>query len=426
MVMCSQGTGQNGKGVDLLLQYRLKAADAPILRLLDGIIVQGLEAGASDIHLEPGTERNRVRYRIDGVLQQAQSITMERHTALISCVKLMAGMDIAEKRKPQDGRSQIAHNGQKIDLRVSSLPTIQGEKIVIRVLNSKVNQLRLEDMGFTGVNLARYRTMYRASYGLVLVTGPTGSGKTTTLYATLEELNQPERNIITIEDPVEYHMEGANQVAVNTKIGMTFANGLRSILRQDPNIIMIGEIRDRETAEIAIQAALTGHLVFSTLHTNTAAGAVTRLLDMGIEPFLAASALRGVVAQRLVRKLCPACKKKYMADKAMWEWKRFRNLACEEKDRDESKPPDSLALYRQSGCDACRQNGYRGRIAVHEVLPVNAVLKNKIICGDSEQELWNAAKAEFPGISSLEEDGMQKVKQGITSVQELLRVLGTV
>ena len=281
-------------------------------------------------------------------------------------------------------------------------------------------------MGFTGVNLARYRTMYRASYGLVLVTGPTGSGKTTTLYATLEELNQPERNIITIEDPVEYHMEGANQVAVNTKIGMTFANGLRSILRQDPNIIMIGEIRDRETAEIAIQAALTGHLVFSTLHTNTAAGAVTRLLDMGIEPFLAASALRGVVAQRLVRKLCPACKKKYMADKAMWEWKRFRNLACEEKDRDESKPPDSLALYRQSGCDACRQSGYRGRIAVHEVLPVNAVLKNKIICGDSEQELWNAAKAEFPGISSLEEDGMQKVKQGITSVQELLRVLGTV
>ena len=404
MVMCSQGTGQNGKGVDLLLQYRLKAADAPILRLLDGIIVQGLEAGASDIHLEPGTERNRVRYRIDGVLQQAQSITMERHTALISCVKLMAGMDIAEKRKPQDGRSQIAH----------------------RVLNSKVNQLRLEDMGFTGVNLARYRTMYRASYGLVLVTGPTGSGKTTTLYATLEELNQPERNIITIEDPVEYHMEGANQVAVNTKIGMTFANGLRSILRQDPNIIMVGEIRDRETAEIAIQAALTGHLVFSTLHTNTAAGAVTRLLDMGIEPFLAASALRGVVAQRLVRKLCPACKKKYMADKAMWEWKRFRNLACEEKDRDESKPPDSLALYRQSGCDACRQSGYRGRIAVHEVLPVNAVLKNKIICGDSEQELWNAAKAEFPGISSLEEDGMQKVKQGITSVQELLRVLGTV
>ena len=293
----------------MLLQYPLKEEDAPILRLLDGIIVQGLEAGASDIHLEPGMERNRVRYRIDGVLQQAQRIPMERHAALISCVKLMAGMDIAEKRKPQDGRSQVTHSGKKIDLRISSLPTIQGEKIVIRVLNSEANQLRLEDMGFTGDNLARYRTMYKASYGLVLITGPTGSGKTTTLYATLQELNQPERNIITVEDPVEYRMEGMNQVSVNVKTGMTFANGLRSILRQDPNIIMIGEIRDRETAEIAIQAALTGHLVFSTLHTNTAAGAVTRLLDMGIEPYLAASALRGVVAQRLVRKLCPVCKK---------------------------------------------------------------------------------------------------------------------
>ena len=410
----------------MLLQYQLKAEDAPILRLLEGIIVQGLKAGASDIHLEPGTERNRVRYRIDGVLQQAQRIPMERHTALISCVKLMAGMDIAEKRKPQDGRSQVTHSGQKIDLRISSLPTIQGEKIVIRVLNSEANQLRLEDMGFTGENLARYRTMYRASYGLVLITGPTGSGKTTTLYATLHELNQPERNLITVEDPVEYRMEGVNQVAVNTKTGMTFANGLRAILRQDPNIIMIGEIRDRETAEIAIQAALTGHLVFSTLHTNTAAGAVTRLLDMGIEPFLVASALRGVVAQRLVRKLCPACREKYMADKGMWEWKCFRNSACEGNKRDEMKEPDSLILYRQSGCEACRQSGYRGRMAIHEVLPVNGVLKDKIICGASEQELWNAAKREFTDISSLEEDCIQKVKQGITSVQELQRVMGTV
>lgn len=409
-----------------MLQYQLKAEDAPILRLLDGIIVQGLEAGASDIHLEPGTEWNRIRYRVDGVLQQTQRIPMERHAALISCVKLMAGMDIAEKRKPQDGRSQITHSGQKIDLRISSLPTIQGEKIVIRVLDSEANQLRLEDMGFTGANLARYRTMYKASYGLVLITGPTGSGKTTTLYATLQELNQPERNIITVEDPVEYRMEGVNQVAVNTKTGMTFANSLRSILRQDPNIIMIGEIRDRETAEMAIQAALTGHLVFSTLHTNTAAGAVTRLLDMGIEPFLAASALRGVVAQRLVRKLCPVCKKKYMADKAMRGWERFQNLACEGKKGDEEKPPDGLAFYRQSGCDACRQSGYRGRIAVHEVLPVNAVLKDKIILGASEQELWNVAKTELPDISSLEEDGMQKVKQGVTSIQELLRVLGAV
>ena len=409
-----------------MLQYQLKAEDVPILRLLDGIIVQGLEAGASDIHLEPGTERNRVRYRIDGVLQPAQQIPMERHIALVSCVKLMAGMDIAEKRRPQDGRSQVTHSGQKVDLRIASLPTILGEKIVIRVLDSEANQLRLEDMGFSRVNLDRYRTIYKSSYGLILLTGPTGSGKTTTLYATLKELNQPERNIITVEDPVEYRMEGVNQVAVNTKIGMTFASGLRSILRQDPDIIMIGEIRDRETAEIAIQAALTGHLVFSTLHTNTAVGAVTRLLDMGIEPFLVASALRGIVAQRLVRKLCPECKNKYMADKAMWEWKRFLNVVCEGDQRDEPEPPDSLTLYRQSGCIACRQSGYRGRTAIHEVLPVNTVLKDKIICGASEQDLWSAAKSEFPGIYSLEEDAVRKIKEGTTSVQELLRVLGTV
>ena len=308
-----------------MLQYQLKMEDAPILRLLDTVIVQGLEAGSSDIHLEPGNEFNRVRYRIDGVLQQAQRISMERHTALVSCVKLMAGMDIAEKRKPQDGRAQVTHGGQKIDLRVSSLPTVLGEKVVIRVLDSEANQLDLEDMGFTKTNLAYYRAMYKSSYGLILVTGPTGSGKTTTLYATLQELNRPERNIITIEDPVEYRMDGVNQVAVNTKIGMTFASGLRAILRQDPNIIMIGEIRDRETAEISIQAALTGHLVFSTLHTNTAAGAITRLLDMGIEPFLAASALRGIVAQRLVRKLCPVCKQEYTVDEAMWEWRLFQD-----------------------------------------------------------------------------------------------------
>ena len=405
-----------------MLQYQMKMEDAPILRLLDAVIVQGLEAGCSDIHLEPGSEFDRIRYRIDGVLQQAQKIPMERHTALVSCVKLMAGMDIAEKRKPQDGRAQVTHGGQKIDLRVSSLPTVLGEKIVIRVLNSEANLLRLEDMGFTETNLSLYRTMFRSSYGLILLTGPTGSGKTTTLYATLQELNRPERNIITIEDPVEYRMEGVNQVAVNTKIGMTFASGLRSILRQDPNIIMIGEIRDRETAEISIQAALTGHLVFSTLHTNTATGAITRLLDMGIEPFLAASALRGIVAQRLVRKLCPACKQEYTVDKGMWEWKLFQDSTCSGKE--EQQPQNRFALFRQYGCEACLQSGYRGRIAIHEVLPVSTALKDKIIRHVSEQELWNAAKTEFSGLFSLEEDGMSKVKSGVTSIQECLRVLG--
>ncbi|MBR4908356.1 MAG: type II/IV secretion system protein [Acidaminococcaceae bacterium] len=405
-----------------MLQDQLKMEDAPILRLLDAVIVQGLEAGSSDIHLEPGNEFNRVRYRIDGVLQQAQRIPMDRHTALVSCVKLMAGMDIAEKRKPQDGRAQVTHGGQKIDLRVSSMPTVLGEKIVIRVLDSETNLLQLEDMGFTETNLDLYRLMFRSSYGLILLTGPTGSGKTTTLYATLQELNVPERNIITIEDPVEYRMEGINQVAVNAKIGMTFAGGLRSILRQDPDIIMIGEIRDRETAEISIQAALTGHLVFSTLHTNTAAGAITRLLDMGIEPFLAASALRGIVAQRLIRKLCSACKQEYVVDESAWEWNVLRDVASTGKA--EWGTRDRFTLFRQSGCEGCRQSGYKGRIAVHEVLPVSAVLKEKIICHASEKELWGAAKAEFTGLVSLEEDGMHKVKEGLTSMQELLRVLG--
>ena len=284
---------------------------------------------------------------------------MERHTALVSCVKLMAGMDIAEKRKPQDGRAQVMHENKKVDLRVSSLPTVLGEKIVIRVLDSDTSRLRLEGMDFTTNNLALFRDMYKSPYGLVVLTGPTGSGKTTTLYATLQELNRPERNIVTIEDPVEYCMEGVNQVAVNAKTGMTFASGLRSILRQDPNIIMIGEIRDRETAEISIQAALTGHLVFSTLHTNTAAGAVTRLLDMGIEPFLVASALRGIVAQRLVRRLCPDCKKEYTVDESMWEWKLLQNTIDTEKNGDETKRQNNLTLYRPAGCEICRHSGYR-------------------------------------------------------------------
>ena len=397
-----------------MLQYQLKMEDAPILRLLDAIIVKGLEDKASDIHMEPGTDRNRVRYRIDGVLQQAQRLPMERHTALVSCIKLMAGMDIAEKRIPQDGRTQIMRDGQAVDLRVSSLPTIAGEKVVIRILDSGTQRLCLADMGFTKENLQSYQAMYRASYGLILLTGPTGSGKTTTLYATLQELNRPERNIVTIEDPVEYRMDGINQVAVNTKAGMTFAGGLRSILRQDPNVIMIGEIRDRETAEISIQAALTGHLVFSTLHTNTAAGAITRLLDMGIEPYLAASALQGIVAQRLVRRLCPGCKQAYVPNESDWE----RTLAQMTDDN------QALPLYKAGGCDACHQSGYKGRIAIHEMLPVNTALKSQIINRASEQELWNAAKQEFSNLTTLAEDGLRKVCEGQTSAQELLRVLG--
>ena len=400
-----------------MLQYQLKMEDAPVLRLLDAIIAGGLDGKASDIHLEPGTELDRVRYRIDGVLQQAQRLPMERHAALVSCVKLMSGMDIAEKRKPQDGRAQVVRAGQKIDLRVSSLPTISGEKIVIRVLYPEGCGRCLDDMGFTEENLCLYRDMYKASNGLVLVTGPTGSGKTTTLYAALQELNQPERNIVTIEDPVEYRMDGINQVAVNIKAGMTFAGGLRSILRQDPNVIMIGEIRDRETAEISIQAALTGHLVFSTLHTNTAAGAITRLTDMGIEPFLIASALRGIVAQRLVRRLCPACKKEYCPDESAWERAYFKN-------RDNDTDNTHQHLFTACGCDRCHHSGYSGRIAIHEILPVSTTLKNMIIKQASEHTLWSAAKAVSPKLTTLEEDGMRKVLDGQTSAQELMRALG--
>ncbi len=421
-----------------MLQYQLKMEDAPVLHLLDSIITRGLEENASDIHLEPGERYCRIRYRVDGVLQQEQrNIPEERHGALASCLKLMAGMDIAEKRVPQDGRAQITWKDKRVDLRISSLPTIMGESVVVRILDSQTGRLSLDEMGFTKEALLRYRTMFQAPYGLILLTGPTGSGKTTTLYATLQELNRPERNIVTVEDPVEYRMEGINQVAVNLKAGMTFAGGLRSILRQDPNVIMIGEIRDRETAAISIQAALTGHLVFSTLHTNTAAGAITRLADMGTEPFLIASALRGIVAQRLVRKLCPACRKKCMSTLSSLERKRpDSGITDDFPDRDKCfengtadglygmTEPGEIQLYEANGCEQCHQSGYHGRVAIHEVLPISPALKYKISCRVSEQEIWETARAEFPDLVSLEESGLRKVHDGITSRQELFRVLG--
>lgn len=396
-----------------MLDLQLNTEDAPILRLLDSIIAQGVQENASDIHLEPGTEKSRIRYRIDGVLQQMQSLSGARHNALVSCVKLMAGMDIAEKRLPQDGRSQVIVEGRRIDLRVSSLPTILGEKLVIRILDGEAQKLSLAELNFTSENLELYRAMYRASHGLILLTGPTGSGKTTTLYATLMELNSPARNIITVEDPVEYRIDGLNQVAVNARTGLTFARGLRSILRQDPNIIMVGEIRDRETAEISIQAALTGHLVFSTLHTNTAAGTITRLLDMGVEPFLLASALRGVVSQRLVRTLCSRCKGAYYADVTGWEYKYFGLSACERQQ-----------FFCENGCAACHGSGFKGRVAVQEVFPVGEPVKEKILQGATETELLQVVKTAFPTFHTLQEDGCRKVLEGKTSPREVLRVIG--
>lgn len=291
--------------------------EKPVPELIDELINRAVKQQASDIHLEPLEKATRIRFRIDGLLQTAATIFKEKHEAMISRLKVLGGMDIAEKRVPQDGRLDMLCDGRKIDLRISVLPVINGEKAVIRILDRESALLPLKNLSFSPANLERYKKIYTAAHGIALVTGPTGSGKSTTLYATLNELNAETQNIITIEDPVEYKITGINQVAVNNRTGLTFARGLRAIIRQDPNIIMIGEIRDAETANIAVQAALTGHLVFSTLHTNTAAGAITRLLDMGVEGFLLSSAIRGVVGQRLVRKICPHCRQQYEAE--TWE-----------------------------------------------------------------------------------------------------------
>ena len=346
--------------------------------------------------------------RIDGVLYKEAEMNKTLMQAVVSRIKVLAGMDIAEKRLPQDGSIKLELDGRNIDLRISSLPTILGEKIVIRILDREKFALNLDELNFTPENLALYRRLYNYGSGIVLLTGPTGSGKTTTLYATLAELNSSERNIVTIEDPVEYRINGISQVAVNEKAGLTFASGLRSILRQDPDIIMLGEIRSLDTAATAIRAALTGHLVFSTLHANNAAGAAVRLVDMGIEPFLVASALRGVVAQRLVRRICPHCKTAYAAN-------------AEEKDYLNITGGDDLTLYKGSGCEKCRGTGYLGRMALQEVMPVVPELK-KFILGKAQEETLFAEAEKF-GAVSMRSDGEQKVLKGHTSLEEVLQAV---
>lgn len=379
----------------------MQAAD-----IVENIFSKAIKLHASDIHIEPLDIKTRVRLRIDGLLRSIEDIPAARHNSIISRIKVLCGMDIAEKRVPQDGRLEITRYGRCIDLRISTLPTIRGEKIVIRVLDKERTLFSLNQLAFSVENLNLYQSMYQTARGIVLITGPTGSGKSTTLYATLNDLNTQEQNIITIEDPVEYKIAGINQVAVNPKTGLTFAKGLRAIVRQDPNIIMVGEIRDIETAQIAIQSALTGHLVLSTLHTNSAAGAVTRLLDMGIEPFLLASALRGVVAQRLVRKICPYCCKQYEADD--WE-KNFLHVPAERE----------LLLQRGEGCEKCGFTGYKGRMAVQEVLPITEQITGLILHHDSETMIQEAARQH--GFISLKEDEIDKVMAGYTTVAELIR-----
>jgi len=384
--------------------------EAPVVRLINSIFTQAIEQKASDIHIEPAENHVRIRYRIDGMLQEIMTLPKKIRSAVISRVKIMANMDIAEKRAPQDGRIMLKLGSQEFDLRVSSLPTVYGEKIVTRLLDKgSMKSYKLENVGFDPQSLNIFRNALKSSYGLLLITGPTGSGKTTTLYAALNEINTIEKNIVTVEDPVEYMLEGINQTQVNAKARMTFAAGLRAILRQDPDVILVGEIRDGETAEIAVKAATTGHLVLSTLHTNDAAGAFTRLVDMDIEPFLVASSVLGAVAQRLVRLICPKCRQSYVPPPDSPE-RLFVGIG----------PEQPLTLYRGAGCNECRNSGYRGRMAILEVLPMTAGLRALIIQKASADEVKQKALAE--GMVTLRTDGIQKALRGLTTIGEVMRV----
>ncbi len=387
------------------------ADDAPVVRFVNLLIAQAISDRASDIHLEPTEHDLRVRYRIDGVLQDAHHAPRSIVNGVVSRLKIMAGMNIAERRVPQDGRLSVTHQGATMDLRVATLPTVWGEKIVARVLDNTNTRLGLDDLGFSGNNRTRFAEAYGKPYGMILATGPTGSGKSTTLYATLNILNQPQVNVITVEDPVEYRLPGINQVQTNPKAGLTFASALRSILRSDPDIVLIGEIRDHETANIAVEAALTGHLVLSTLHTNDAPSAVTRLVEMGIEPFLVGSALDCIVAQRLCRCLCPRCKEEYVPNRTELAQLRF------------TMPEDGpTRLYRPVGCAACAKTGYRGRMALHEVLPVTHEIEKLAVHRAATEEIARTAREQ--GMTTLRDDGWQKVLAGRTSVEEVLRVVG--
>ena len=383
--------------------------NAPIISIVNSLLDQAVQDKASDIHVEPEEKLLRVRFRVDGVLREVITFPKNTQAAILSRIKIMADMDIAEKRLPQDGRIKLTKQSREIDIRVSTMPTILGEKVVMRILDKSAMNIKLNELGFTANNFALYQDMYDSAYGLVLVTGPTGSGKSTTLYSTLMSINDVAQNIITIEDPVEYRIPGVNQISINNKAGLTFASGLRTILRQDPDIIMVGEVRDRETAEITINAALTGHLVFSTLHTNDAAGAITRLIDMGVEPFLIVSSLRGVIAQRLVRRICPDCKVEY-------------EPAPDSKERLYlGKGPDEpLKLWKGEGCAHCNYTGYKGRMAIHEVMPIFPEMRQLIMGDATGQEIF--AMARKKGAKTIKEDGISKVFQGLTTIDELIRV----
>lgn len=380
--------------------------DAPIIRLINALLTEAVKENASDIHIETFEKCLVVRYRLDGVLREVVKPKRALAPLLVSRIKVMAKLDIAEKRIPQDGRISIRIGGREIDLRVSTMPSSNGERVVMRLLDKQAGRLNLTSLGMPGKELARFKDILHRPHGIVLVTGPTGSGKTTSLYAGISELNNETRNILTVEDPIEYSLEGIGQTQVNNKADMTFARGLRAMLRQDPDVVMVGEIRDGETADIAVQASLTGHLVLSTLHTNTAIGAVTRMFDMGVEPFLLSSSLVGVVAQRLVRLLCADCKAPYLPDETE---RVMLNL----------QPRDSHSMFKPVGCKRCNNSGYRGRQGIYEIVAIDSELRRMIHDRASEDEMM--AQARLNGRSILD-DGIDKILTGMTTVAEVLRV----
>ncbi len=380
--------------------------DAPIIRLINVLLTEAVKEGASDIHIEPFENRLVVRFRVDGVLREALTSRQAVAPLLVSRVKVMAKLDIAEKRVPQDGRIGLRVAGRAVDVRVSTLPSGHGERVVLRLLDKQAGRLDLDHLGMEPKAQELMDELIHKPHGIILVTGPTGSGKTTTLYSALTRLNETSRNIMTVEDPIEYYLDGIGQTQVSTKVHMTFARGLRAILRQDPDVVMVGEIRDLETAEIAVQASLTGHLVLSTLHTNTAVGAVARLRDMGVEPFLLSSSLLGLLAQRLVRKLCPECKTSYSPET------REREMLGFDADK-------ALTLYKPNGCEACNHSGYRGRMGIYELIPIDDRMRTMIHDGASEQDLEAYAR----GFSaSIREDGRRKILAGETTIEEVVRV----
>ena len=398
------------KDLESIQDITLMETEAPIIRMVNRLMVQAYRDRASDIHVEPYQTDVKVRYRIDGILHDVLTLPKRIHSPVVSRIKIMASLNIAEKRLPQDGRIGIKLGEHSVDLRISVVPTVNGERVVMRILDKSSVLLGLEELGFYPDDLQRIERLIRQEHGIILVTGPTGSGKTTSLYSMLSRINSPDKNILTIEDPIEYQLKGIGQIPVNTKVGLTFASGLRSIVRQDPDVILVGEIRDLETAEIAIQAALTGHLVFSTLHTNDSASAVTRLIDMGIEPFLVTSSVNAIFAQRLVREICPTCKQgDFPEDESLQETGLTKEMLQKEG-----------CLYRGAGCPECLGTGYRGRTGIYEILLMNDAIKHTILKSSDSTIIKNQAISE--GLHTLRQDGARKVEDGHTTIEEVLRV----